>query len=258
MGLAVDLAKFGIKSDGLAGTVVSQSLTGRRLLFLFGERHTIRAGIKAHLLNALRLYDQGAISCVGVEGWKDPTGPVPCDMITEIFNSQKAQHGENEAATVEAIVRDYGPNNYVFWKTLTLLRPKLAIRSVEDPKLFHRAGFITATSVQDRIAVIATFLRQSKLPFSQHTILPRTPEQEDTIIECKAMVQGMEEFGESELNYQRDEAFLANIQRLWGEVGPEKAAILNAGVSHQYRIARQLRTNPAYRDEYSYVLIEQP
>jgi hypothetical protein len=254
----VDLARFGIDTHRLKGSVVSHSLTGRRLLFLFGERHTIRAGIKANLENALVLFDSGAISCVGVEGWKDPSEPVPCPIFTELYDGLKARHGINEEAIITGLLQNYGPNNYVFWKALTLLRPSLPIRSVEDRALFHQVGDTSRRVVDDRIAAIADFIRQSGLPFSQFSPYPPTSEQEQTIIVYKSKTQASEEFAEMDLNYQRDEAFLTNVRVLWDEAGQDKAAILNAGVSHQYRIARQLLKNPAYRDEFSYVLTEQP
>lgn len=258
MNPTIDLARFGIVSEQLRGTVVSHSLSGRRLLFLFGERHTIRAGIKAHLLNALTLFDSGVISCVGVEGWKEPSEPVPCETIADLFNKQKAQHGNSEEAVIEGVLRGYRPNNYVFWKCLTLLRLELRIRSVENPNIFQKVGHVSRTTLEDRISNIATFLRHSALPFTQMSPFPLTDEQEQTIIQCKATSQAMEEFAEDDLNYQRDEGFIANMRCLWDEAGPDKPAILNAGVSHQYRIARQLREKAAYRDEYSYILIEQP
>jgi hypothetical protein len=258
MGLTVDLTKFGIPNGKLKGTVISYNLTGKRLLLLFSERHTIRVGVKAHLLNALQLFDVGVISCVGVEGWKDPTCPVPCDLILELFHRHKVQHGDNEEAIIEGLLHDYQPHNYVFWKTLTLLRPTLPIQSVEDPNLFYKADFMMATTVQDRIEAIANVLRRSSLRNSQHTIEPMTPEQKETIIQYKSITQGMDEFAQADINYQRDEAFITNMRLLWDQNGPEKVAILNAGASHQYRIARQLQTIPTCRDEYSYVLIEQP
>jgi hypothetical protein len=258
MNPAVNLSKFGIPSDDLQGTVISHSLTGRRLLLLFGERHTIRAGIKAHLLNAVKLFDLRALSCVGVEGWKDPATPVPCEMMVELYKTQKTQHGENEDAIIEGVLQGCRPNNYIFWNTLTLLRPALLIRSVEDLDLFHKIGHVSRTILEDRIGSIANFLRQSAMPFSQAPFCPLTDEEKQRIIEYKSTTQGMEEFAENDLNYQRDEAFITKMRLLWNEAGPDKAAILNAGVSHQYRIARQLRTNAAYRDEYGFVLIEQP
>ena len=258
MNPAIDLSRFGISSERLRGTVVSHSLTGPRLILLFGERHTIRAGIKAHLLNALTLFDSGRISCVGVEGWKDSSEPVPCQLIVELFKNQQAQHGNNDEAIIEGTLRGYRPQNYAFWKILTLLRPGLRIRSVEDPTMFQRAGHVSRTTVEDRISNIATFLSRSALPFAQMSPSSLTQEQEQTIIECKAITQAMEEFAEDDLNYQRDEAFIENMRILWDEAEPDKPAILNAGVSHQYRIARRLRTDSALCNEYSHILLEQP
>jgi hypothetical protein len=48
------------------------------------------------------------------------------------------------------------------------------------------------------------------------------------------------DFVECRTNRARDDAFLRNLLALWEDAGIAKAAILNAGSSHQNRIVRRL------------------
>ena len=248
----MNLAKFGIPSDfQIRGSVVSHRLDGRRLLFLFGERHSIKAGIRANLLNAVELSNLNAVSCVGVEGWADPSDPFPCADMRQVYEEEKAKHGDNVQALFEGILQRNRRRNFLFWKVLTLMLPSIPIESVEDSGLFMQVAGLECQYFGMRKDAIVHFLRKSRLFEPDHP-------NRDTLIEAKALAQADHEFAEHDLNVKRDDVFIEKMLSLWERNGGEKPAILNAGSSHQYRIARRLRTDVNYIHEVSYLHIEQP
>jgi hypothetical protein len=68
----------------------------------------------------------------------------------------------------------------------------------------------------------------------------------------KAEFQWEQEFAEEEINIKRDAAFIQNVLTRWSD--RTKAAILNAGCSHQFHISRKLK----FERELSFIHIEQP
>jgi hypothetical protein len=248
----VNLVPFGIPSGfQIRGSVVSHRLDGRRLLILFGERHSVKASIRANLLNAVDLANLNAVSCVGVEGWSDPCDPFPCEDMRQMYQEEKAKHEINVQALVDGILQRYRRRNFLFWKVLTLLLPSVPIESVEDSSLFMQVAGLECQYFGMRKDAIAYFLRASPLFEPDHP-------NRDTLIEAKALAQADHEFAEHDLNVERDDVFIEKMLSLWLRNGGEKPAILNAGSSHQYRIARRLRTDTNYVRDVSYVHIEQP
>jgi hypothetical protein len=69
---------------------------------------------------------------------------------------------------------------------------------------------------------------------------------------AKAEKQFEQEFAEEGVNLRRDQRFMENMLSLWDRAGTEKAGLLYAGTSHQYRIVRCLPPG------ISYYHIEQP
>jgi hypothetical protein len=240
----IDLAQFGLTGIfNCRGTIVSQRLAGRRVLFLFGERHNVMPFIRDNLLNALELDKLGALSCVGVEG--HPTGDFPGADTTRTFETLRVALPDEEEI-IEEMLRRFGRRrNFYFWKILTLLRPSLIIESVDDPDLCARASDLEWQFLDRRREAIAWVLEKSDL--FEHD----NPDKKRTAAE-KAIIQAQLEWAEHEVNLQRDAIFLQKLEALWGKTGTDRASVLNAGCSHQFRIARQLP------DEWSYYHIEQP
>src|SRR5262249_37058420 len=144
-------------------------------------------------------------------------------------------------AIIEGVLKRYRRQNFLFWKMLTLLQSSLPIESVEDSGLFQQVDGLAGQYFGMRKDAIAYFLRQSTLFQPEHP-------NRDMWIEAKAVAQAEQEFAEHELNLKRDDTFLEKMRSLWDRTGVGKAAILNAGTSHQYRIARRLRTEEKFRD----------
>jgi hypothetical protein len=249
---AINLIKFGISPEAdIRGSVVSHRLNGRRLLFLFAERHTIRPGIRLHLLNAARLYDQGVISCVGVEGCVPSGEQFPCAEVTQLYEEQRQLHASNLELIIDRMVERYPPQRrFLFWETLALLRPALRLQSVDEEELVMRVSTTTGSRDQRQMR-IADFLRRSALFETEH------PHRE-CCIHAKAVMQVEQEFAEHDLNVKRDNYLLTKMLSLWdgASADGDKPAILNAGTSHQYRIARRLQAD--LNNDVSYILIEQP
>lgn len=247
----MNLTRFGIAPDfKIRGSVISYRLDGRRLLFLFGERHGIKPGVYANLLNAADLCNRNSLSCVGVEGWVDPSEPFPGEEVKQMYEEEKTQHGNNTGAIIESVLKRYRRRNFLFWKLLKLLQSSLPTESVEDSGLFKRVADLEVQYFGIRKDAIAYNLRQSAIFEPDHP-------HRDTWLEAKALAQVDQEFAEHELNVQRDDTFIEKMLSLWEQTGTEKPAILNAGTSHQYRIARRLRKDEKFRDV-SYIHVEQP
>jgi hypothetical protein len=228
------------------GTIKSRRLGGQRLLFLFGERHSIKPFIKVNLLNAVDLCDLGVLSCVGVEGRPLEDGePFPAPDVVREFQSQQGQHDGNVEALIDGMLTWFQRPGFHFWNLLTLLRPSLPVRCVEEPGLYRRAEGLNLQYSNMRKEAIAETLRRSPLFEPDH------PHRECRIEE-KTNMQWEQELVQEEVTRARDGQFIKAMRELWDQSGSGKIAILNAGTAHQYRIARLL---PA---EISYYHIEQP
>jgi hypothetical protein len=94
--------------------------------------------------------------------------------------------------------------------------------------------------------------RQNPLTAPRVLVDEPTAADRDLQIDAKAALQFEQEWAEHEVNVARDRKMLENLLALWDEAGPEKVAVLNAGSSHQWRIARQLP------DGIGYYHVEQP
>jgi hypothetical protein len=244
MATAIDLTPFGFPHVfNCRGTIKSQRRGGERLLFLFGDRHTIKPYIRENVLNAVDLCKLGIVSSVGVEGL--PGEELPGREARAFYADQQTRHGDNTEAIIDAILGWLQCPDFLFWKTLTLLMPELTIESVEDRNLYDRAAGQNQWYSNQRRDRITNVLRRSGL------FHPNAEDRESRIAE-KANLQWEQELAEAEVNLQRDQTFLDKMLRLWERSGTDKAAILNAGTAHQYRLARQLPP------DLSYYHIEQP
>jgi hypothetical protein len=236
----IDLAPFGCTGVfNCRGRVASSRLDGRRLLFLFGERHSIKPYIREHLLNVVDLCKLGAISCVGVEGRPgDESARFPGHEATAAFEEQKANCGGDVQTIIESMLSGFRQRDFYFWKTLVLLRPllacpSLAVESVEDAVLNREAARLYSWHSEIRRGVIGEFLQRDSL-------FEPGGEDKGSAAYAKADKQWDEELAEEGVNLRRDQKFIENMLALWDRSGPDKAAVLYAGTSHQYRIARQL------------------
>jgi hypothetical protein len=247
MARAIKLDQFGCQADfNCRGTIKSQRVNGRRLLFLFGERHSIKPYIKSNLLNAIHLADLGVLSCVGVEGRPLEDGQAfPRPDVVQEFQSHQRQHGTDAEAVIEGMLKWFQRPSHYFWNLLTLLRPSLRIGCVEEPDLYCRAECLNMQYSGMRRDAIVEALRRSDLfePCHPHR---------DYLIEEKANIQWEQEMAQEDVTLERDVQFMKAMLGLWERSGASKVAVLNAGTAHQYRIARLL---PA---EIDYYHIEQP
>jgi hypothetical protein len=241
----IDMTQFGLTGEfNCRGTIASHRVAGRRLLFLFGERHGVIPFIRDNLFNAVELDNLGALSCVGTEGY--PTGDFPGPEAMEAFQALQAIHPGDDEQIIDGMLRWFGRRrNFYFWKTLRLLRPDLKIESVDDQELCARASELEWQFLDRRREAIASILRRSEL------FEPGNPDKEKVVAE-KASIQAQQEWAEYSLHLQRDEKFMEKLRSFWNRSGTDKAAILNAGSSHQYRLARLLP------EDWSYYHIEQP
>jgi hypothetical protein len=248
----IELTRFGCAGVlQCRGRVASSRLDGPRLLFLFGERHSIRPYIREHLLNVVELCKLGAISCVGVEGRPgDESAPFPGPEATAAFEGQKARCRSDVPAIIEGMLSWFCGHDFYFWKTLVLLRPLLAqpslvVESVEDAVVNREVARLYAWYSEIRRGVIGEFLQKD-------TLFKPNDEDKGRAAYAVAEKQWEEELAEEGANLRRDSKFIENILALWDRSGPDKAAVLYAGTSHQYRIARRLPPG------ISYYHIEQP
>jgi hypothetical protein len=244
----IDLTRYGAGVFNCRGTVQSQRSSGRRLLLLFGERHSLKPFIRDALLNVIELDRLGVLSCVGVEG--HPGKEIPGSEARRVFESLQKGHGTDDTNLVEAMLRALRGRNYYFWKTLVLMRPDLKVESVDDAALCDRAATLEGLWGGPRYEYIRDRLRRSDL-FEAAGVDPM-PADWDLQIDAKVALQFEQEWGEHEVNVARDGKMLENLLALWDEADSEKVAVLNAGSSHQWRIARRLP------DDISYIHIEQP
>jgi hypothetical protein len=150
----------------------------------------------------------------------------------------------------EGMLRAIRSRDYYFWKILSLMRPDLKVHSVDDAALCDRASDLEGMWGYCRQDSIRIRLSQSSL-FEAHGLNP-TAEDREREIDAKGSLQYEQELAETEVNVARDGKMLSNLLAFWDSSGTDKVAILNAGSSHQWRIARQLPS------DVSYYHIEQP
>lgn len=240
----IDLAEFGLAGRlELRGTVKSRRTSpGSPPLFLVGERHSVKPYIHANLLNVISLADLGVISCVGVEGVR--TGEVREAEAVARRRELEAVHGADVAAVSAGLLAFFTWRDMYFERVLGLLRPEVPVVSVEDPALNARAGELEPW-YEMRGDHIREVLRASPL-------FEPDREDRDTLADVKARMQYEFELAEEPVNHARDAAFIKNMLALWEERGRDKAAVLNLGSSHQYRVARLLP------EQVGYIHVEQP
>ena len=243
----IDLRHYGAGIFNCRGTEWSKRLEGQRLLLLFGERHSVKPFIHETLLNVIDLDKLGVLSCVGVEG--NPRTDIPGWEAEQAFNALPAAYAGDDERIVESMLAKLCDSH--FWKTLRLMRPNLVVESVDDEKLHDEA--MAPRAVIRRFArkdLIDDRLRKSEL-FQSPGWNPTTDERERNI-QAKVDLQFEQEVAEEEVNVARDSKMLGNLWELWERFGTGKMAVLIAGSSHQWRIARQLPL------DVSYYHIEQP
>jgi hypothetical protein len=244
----IDLTRYSAGIFTCRGTVWTKRLEGRRLLLLFGERHGLKPFIREALLNAIELDKLGVLSCVGVEG--HPNKDIPGSEARQSFQELQATHADDDEKMVEGMLRAIRGRDYYFWKILTLMRPDLKVQSVDDAALCDRASDLEGLWGYCRRDSIRIRLSQSSLFETRG--LNSTAEDREREIDAKVNLQYEQELAEAEVNVARDGKMLSNLLAFWDSAGTDKVAILNAGSSHQWRIARQLPS------DVSYYHIEQP
>jgi hypothetical protein len=249
MAVTIDLTLAGGPADfKCRGTIQNHRLGNRRMLLLFGERHCLKPFVRNTLLNVIELDRLGMLSCVGVEG--HPQKDIPGWEAERAFESLQKEHGGSNEKMVEQMLRAFRGRDFYFWKTLVLMRPGLRVQSVDDEELCNQASALEGLWCSQRHEHIREFLRQSDL--FEVTGFETTPAERERQIEAKVALQFEQEWAEHEVNVARDGKMLENLLALWKESGPEKIAVLNAGSSHQWRIARLLP------EDISFYHIEQP
>lgn len=249
MAMTIDLTLAGGPADFRCyGTIQSQRLGSRRLLLLFGERHSLKPFIRDTLLNVIKLNKLGVLSCVGVEG--HPGKDIPGWEAQRTFASLRSEHGGDDEKMVEGMLRALGGRDSYFWKTLVLMCPSLAVRSVDDGQLCDRASALEGLWCSQRHDHIRESLRRSVL--FEAAGFESTLADRERQIDAKVALQFEQEWAEHEVNVARDGKILENLLALWDRSETDKIAVLNAGSSHQWRIARHLPL------DISYYHIEQP
>jgi hypothetical protein len=139
------------------------------------------------------------------------------------------------------------------------VRPELPVTLAENEVLYAKTRPVEADYTQNRVERICETLIKSDLFLPLEGIWCETDEAaKKSVREAqarqKAEFQWEQEFAEEELNYARDEAFIANTLKFLESTNRAKAAILNAGSAHQHHIARKLG-----REKHtSFIHIEQP
>jgi hypothetical protein len=210
----IDLGPFGFPGRvfNYRGRIVAHGQEGDRLLFLFDEAHNDAAGIRLSLLNACELWRLGVLGCVGVEEYPFYFAGWERSVIEQKSRELFRDHGNDEGVIQRG--REGDGQYFRFGKTLKLLRPAINVRSVEDLELHALINLIDNHSRQ---------LIERLLPEAQPV---------------GELIR--QEFLNCPTNRRRDEAFLHNLLAFWDKNDRDKAAILNAGSSHQERIVRNL------------------
>lgn len=216
----IDFTPFGFPGRVFEyhGQIVGQKETGSRLLFLFNETHSNKAAIRQNVQNATALSDMDLVSCVGVEeypfffvGWTN-------EAIADLWNEYLESSGGTEQAAIDYSLLSDGACAR-FGKALKLAKPEIEIFSVDELELHTLAGLIK--------------MRCQQLP---DTLSPKA-----TQVAKEAALKLLDsDYEMCPTNLARDDAFLRNLFARWDQHGTTKAAILNAGRSHQDRIVRKL------------------
>jgi hypothetical protein len=209
---SIDLADYGFPGAifEYQGQIIGQQKKGDRLLFLFNEQHTNESMIRRNIKNAFFLYDLGIISCVGVEEYPYRFQGKGEHDVAEMSSIWFERY--NDADGIIDRSYEFSRPNLPFGMTLKLLRPTIKVSTVENDSLHKQCENIRDDFLY-RLAMTQDLIAADRL---------------------------RREFEEHPINLQRDEAFLRGMLEWWHENGTEKAAILNAGASHQQRIVRQL------------------
>ncbi len=186
------------------------------LVILLSENHVDEPAIWQNLRTGLRLIDAGVVDFVGVEG--TPEGvPLEAGQFARRFGSlsfdgftRELRARSEDDAGIIAAMRTCSRKlleRMSFARTLLCLQPAVAIETVEDP-LLHAESEAAYAKLDDECCA--------------------APEETRT-----AAIQA---FAQSELQRQRDRAFVANLLSKRQSFRKTRAAILNAGTNHQRRI----------------------
>lgn len=221
----IDLRPFGFTCEvEVHGKIEKTYRGGRRLLFLFGENHRDREMKRLNVLNACALLNAGVVGCVATE---DPL--VELDMLTSEEIQTRSSQLFEEHKTDEAVI-DYLNHHQPFWfgifqfgNTLKVLRPSVAVRCVEDPRL------------REEMKPISDDYCIWDLGGGPHPS-PDYPHMDD-----------------HPHNLKRERAMIDNTLTFWEETAPSRAAILNTGSAHSERIAAGLQER-----DISYIHIQVP
>jgi hypothetical protein len=117
MTIQIDLSQFSSPTGmfNFCGTIAAQRIAGPRLLFLFGERHSLKPFIRHTLLNVIELDKLGVLSCVGVEG--HPDTDIPGWEAQRAFESLQKEHGADDEKMVEGMLRAIRGRDFYYWKS---------------------------------------------------------------------------------------------------------------------------------------------
>jgi hypothetical protein len=258
----VDLTPFGpLGSFPFRGTVkCAQFVEGSPVLLLLGERHSLKPFIRGNILNAIDLWDRGLVSCVGVEGpWPEEPSWCGTKLLPKILEELKEEPGATTEKLVDGLLSRFPPKDSFFTKVLRVVRPELPVTLAEDEALYTKTRPVEAEYTLNRVERIYDALIQSDffLPLGDiywETDAAAKRTVRDAQARQKAEFQWEQEFAEEEINYARDEAFIANTFKFLESTDRTKAAILNAGSAHQHHIARRL----GREKRTSFIHIEQP
>jgi hypothetical protein len=258
----VDLTQFGpLGSFPFRGTVKqAQFVQGSPVLLLFGERHTLKPFIRANILNAIDLWDRGLVTCVGAEGpWPEEPAWCGTKLLPKILEELKEEPSVTTEKLVDGLLSRFPSKNTFFTKVLRVLRPELPVTLAEDQSLYARTKPLEAEYTMNRVERIYEALIKSDLFLPLEGIYWEPDEAAKRSVReaqarQKAEFQWEQEFAEEQINYERDEAFIANTLKLFESMNRTKAAILNAGSAHQHHIARKLGREKSM----SFIHIEQP
>jgi hypothetical protein len=258
----VDLTPFGpLGSFPFRGTVKgARFVEASPVLILLGERHTLKTFIRANILNAIDLWDRGFVACVGVEGpWPEEPAWCGTKLLPKVLEELKEESGAMTETLVDGLLSRCPPKNTFFTKVLRVLRPELPVTLAEDEALYAKTRPLEADYTLSRVDCIYEALIKSDLFLPLGDIYWETEaaaKRATREVEArqKAEFQWEQEFAEEDINYARDEAFIANTLRLLESTDRTKAAILNAGSAHQHHIARKLSRERSV----SFIHIEQP
>src|SRR5262245_21611885 len=126
---ATALHPFGFDCEfNHTGNVLSSWTKGDRLVIMFSERHSDRAGIRENVLSACQLFDRGTVSFVGDETPLDYLETWEPERIEGASSELFAKHGNDDGVLTELQKKPplwFG--GFRFGKALRLLRPTLRV-----------------------------------------------------------------------------------------------------------------------------------